>query len=409
MTEQRSNTSKTLHMAALILAAGAVAACTPSRPANQPPVSIKGTNPNGGAQTGPNTLNDSVIQGADEKGIITYDGYQSAIAREGDTVTTVADRIGLSATQLGAYNGLPATHSLRAGDELVLPPRPGGYGNAEPRASVITPAQSTQAAAPQSSIEQTDLGGIEVASDGSLVQTAPQAPAATESASPASTVPQQPASSAASAETWSPELAAAAIERSSGIRDDGSLGAPPSSGDPVPPEPAPRRELQSPDLGQYQTDEDPNADAPDTQEAVTPETQIAAADPAPATTGLNIRMQKPVQGPVAVGFNKGSGPARNDGVDFAAPAGSPVVAAADGEVALISPSLGGLGTIVMMRHPDDLLTVYGRIDGITVSKGDIIQKGQQIGVVSDAAAPAEPRMHFEVRRGSTSLDPMQFL
>ena len=48
-------------------------------------------------------------------------------------------------------------------------------------------------------------------------------------------------------------------------------------------------------------------------------------------------------------------------------------------------------------------------DGVLVNKGDIVAKGQQIGIVSNATAPAEPRMHFEVRRGSESLDPMQFL
>ncbi len=111
---------------------------------------------------------------------------------------------------------------------------------------------------------------------------------------------------------------------------------------------------------------------------------------------------------MAIPFNTGAGPDRNDGVDFAAPAGAPVVAAADGEVALVSQSLGGLGTIVLVRHPDDLLTDYGRIDGVSVAKGDPISRGQQIGVVSDAAA-GEPRMHFEVRRGAESLDPMQFL
>ena len=120
-------------------------------------------------------------------------------------------------------------------------------------------------------------------------------------------------------------------------------------------------------------------------------------------------MRRPVQGPIAIGFNKGNGPARNDGVDFAAPAGSKVVAAMDGEVALVSQSLGGLGTIVLMRHRDELLTVYGRIDGVTVKKGDIVSAGQQIGVVSNATAPAEPRMHFEVRRGSESLNPTDFL
>ena len=120
-------------------------------------------------------------------------------------------------------------------------------------------------------------------------------------------------------------------------------------------------------------------------------------------------MTRPVSGPVAIGFNKGAGPTRNDGVDFAAKAGAPVVAAADGEVALVSQSLSGLGTIVLLRHPDELLTVYGRIADVTVTKGDAVKRGQQIGVVSNAGAPAEPRMHFEVRKGAESLDPMLFL
>ena len=176
----------------------------------------------------------------------------------------------------------------------------------------------------------------------------------------------------------------------------------------MPPNPSPKRELESPDLSQYQTEESTGVtsqpDADPTPTEVPDATQVAAA---PATA--EVRMRRPVDGPIAIGFNKGSGPARNDGVDFAAPAGSKVIAAMDGEVALVSQSLGGLGTIVLMRHRDDLLTVYGRIDGVVVKKGDVLSAGQQIGVVSDAASPAEPRMHFEVRRGSESLDPALFL
>ncbi len=61
----------------------------------------------------------------DDTGIVTYDGYMAAVARSGDTVASVAQRIGISALELGAYNGLSPTHPLRPGDELVLPPRPG--------------------------------------------------------------------------------------------------------------------------------------------------------------------------------------------------------------------------------------------------------------------------------------------
>ena len=402
------------HGVGIMVLAGLATACTPRDNGPGADVDIKGTDPNRALQnTGQNTLNNSVIQGQDSDGIITYDGYQTIVARDGDTVASLAERIELSGTELGAYNGLPSTHRLRAGDELVLPPRPGGYGDAGPRAAVTAPANPLPSAQPQivtapastTPIQQQPLG-TEVNPDGSLATnvTNPAAPATDPAAAPATQ-----ASSQNAATGWSPDLAAAAIARSStGINNDGSLGAPPSSSTPVPAEPAETPDLQSPDLRQYQTQDSVNpnplpADTPGADDAQ----DLATADP--SATALNLKMQRPVQGPVAVGFNKGSGPSRNDGVDFAAKAGSPVVAAADGEVALVSQSLGGLGTILLVRHPNELLTVYGRIDGVLVNKGDIVAKGQQIGIVSDATAPAEPRMHFEVRRGSESLDPMQFL
>lgn len=380
-----------------LLIAIAVASCGSSS-GSRAPQEIRGTDPNVGAKrAGTNTLNNSVIAKPDSDGIITYDGYQSVVARSGDSVSKVAERVGLSASELGAYNGLSASHVLRNGDELVLPPRPGGYGPNGPRAAVTAPATpAIQAPTRTASIEQTPIGGT-----------------ATAELPTAETVPQETATPATP--TWSPDIAAAAIERSTGIQGDGTLAAPPSAAAPAPPEPAKRRDLDSPNLAQYQTEDSTAAASPPPRpesgatSATSPtasseETQIAAA---PAAASLNL--VRPVKGPVAIGFNKGAGPSRNDGVDFAAKAGAKVVAAADGQVALVSQSLSGLGTIVLVRHPNEYLTVYGRIDGVLVNKGDNVRRGQQIGIVSNAAAPAEPRMHFEVRRGAESLDPMTFL
>jgi murein DD-endopeptidase MepM/ murein hydrolase activator NlpD len=64
-----------------------------------------------------------------------------------------------------------------------------------------------------------------------------------------------------------------------------------------------------------------------------------------------------------------------------------------------------LGIILLVRHPGDYLTVYGRIDNVTVGKGDIVSQGQRIGVV---ASNSSPRMHFEVRKGAESLNPERF-
>jgi murein DD-endopeptidase MepM/ murein hydrolase activator NlpD len=111
----------------------------------------------------------------------------------------------------------------------------------------------------------------------------------------------------------------------------------------------------------------------------------------------------PVDGSVSRGFGAGG-----DGIDFAAPAGSAVRAAGDGQVALVSESLGGYGTIVLIRHRDSLLTLYGRIEQVTVSKGDRVQRGQQIGVVAPGGDRGDS-LHFEVREGVESVDPERYL
>ncbi|MEM7505457.1 MAG: LysM peptidoglycan-binding domain-containing M23 family metallopeptidase [Pseudomonadota bacterium] len=327
-------------------------------------------------------------------GIRDYGSYQSAVARNGETVSDLAGRVGLSASELGAYNGLSAGHTLAAGDELVLPPRPGGYGTGG-AAAPATPVVETPS---QPSIEATPLDG-------------------------GASTPAVPEEAPAAAGGWSPELAAAAIDRATGIDEDGNLAAPPSANDPLPENPTTPGAPASPDLSQYQTQPVERPQDPagtDTQIAVvtpTPNpgsetatdavaTPQPAPQPAPAAT---TRLQRPVQGPIAVGFRRGTGAARNDGVDFASPAGSPVLAADDGEVALVSQSLGGLGTIVLLRHGDELLTVYGRIDDVSLRKGELVRRGQQIGTVASPPSGSEARMHFEVRRGAESLDPTLFI
>lgn len=339
-----------------------VGACASRPPGDLAGVEIRGTDPGTSpGATAPGTVTPVVPPVAstpavpDASGVISYDGYQAAIARDGDTVADVAARVGVSATELGAYNGLSASHALRAGDELVLPAAPSGglpqIGGAPLEAQPL------------------DGGGIETAAAGTT--------------------------------GWSPAVAAAAIDRATGLQPDGTLAAPPSANSPVPPAPTPPDPLSSPDLGQYQTGAANN-------QVVDPQVAAAAPQISPPSNTDGLRLLRPVEGPVALGFNQGAGPNRNDGVDFASPAGAPVIVSADGTVALVSQSLGGLGTIVLVRHAKGLLTVYGRLDEVTVEKGDPVRAGQRIGQVASPPS-GEPRMHFEVRDGPESLDPMLFL
>ncbi len=399
---------RTIAGCALLLA---VAACGGRQDADRASVEYKGTDPQAGSPAAVSPQAAAPTATAGPGGVVSYQGYEAAVARDGDTVASVANRLGLSASELAAYNGLTPEHELGGGDELVLPPRSGGYGGTS------QPAAETGTRVAEA--EPTTTSDVPAADSGALGI----------EATPLESAPADRSGEASGG--WSPDLAAAAIDRWQGFDEDGELTAPPSSSEPLPPDPEPAPELASPQLGQYQTgsgDETPSP-APRPVETITtpaeqpveeaaseavdeaveeaePEaepdqTQVAAISPSAG----DLSLMRPAQGPIVVGYQQGGGRARNDGVDFASPAGSPVVAAADGEVALVSQSLGGLGNIVLVRHPGDYLTVYGRIDNVTVGKGDIVSQGQRIGVV---ASNTTPRMHFEVRKGAESLNPETF-
>ncbi|HUF57309.1 MAG TPA: peptidoglycan DD-metalloendopeptidase family protein [Thermohalobaculum sp.] len=363
-----------MQWAAGALALAGLAACAGPEPADGPvEVDIRGTDPG---------LSDATPAGSPGgRGVVDYGEYRVAVARSGDTVADVARRLDMSPTELAAYNGVQASTDLREGDELVLPPQAtvgrtaGADNDGVEVAALGEPGDDFADAPPEpapweaAALEPVEVapGEIEPVGTDTEPSLAPEAP---------------PPPAPATGRNWSPDLAAAAIERADMPDDGRPLPPPPSAGDPLPPAPAEPRELGSPELDRYQT----------------PETLVTP-----------FELTRPVEGTVAVPYNVGSGPQRNEGVDFAAAAGAPVVAAEDGEVALVSESLGGLGTIVLVRHPNDLMTVYGRLGEVTVEKGDYLERGQRLGVVANAPPGTEPRMHFEVRRGADSLDPMEML
>ena len=68
--------------------------------------------------------------------------------------------------------------------------------------------------------------------------------------------------------------------------------------------------------------------------------------------------------------------------------------------------MGDLDTIVMVRHPNNLVTVYGRITGVNVVRGDSISQGQQLGTVAERA---DPSVQFQVRRGMQHTNPAEYL
>jgi len=99
----------------------------------------------------------------------------------------------------------------------------------------------------------------------------------------------------------------------------------------------------------------------------------------------------------------------HEGIDMAAPIGTPVLAATLGTVIYAGDQVRGYGNMVVLRHADDLVTVYAHNSVLLVQTGDRVAAGQEIARVGDTGRSTAPHLHFEVRRRDTPQDPLQFL
>jgi murein DD-endopeptidase MepM/ murein hydrolase activator NlpD len=386
---------------ALAMVLLALAACAERR--DPAPIVFRGTQPGTAAPrgavapVGPVILPTQPVAGApDANGVIDYGGYRAIVARQGDTVESVAARAGMSASALAAYNGLPTGHVPRAGDELILPPEAGGANTAVAAAPSAAPSVAAAPLAPP---------------PGTAAVT-PPTPAPAQAAPVVAAAPSAPAAAPATA----PGFDLQRIEQSLGQGQTATRTTPPATTPPAAPasaptppptttvtRPAPAAPMTAPPAAPAATAAAP-AETP-SRTAAAPATAPAAA-PAPAPS-RSARFVKPVSGEISRPFNR-SGSGRSDGVDFAAPAGSEVKAAAPGQVALVSEALGGnLGTVVLIRHADQMLTVYGRVNS-KVEQGQRVQAGQVIGTVAPAPGGGGDSLHFEVRRGTEPVDPAPF-
>ena len=98
----------------------------------------------------------------------------------------------------------------------------------------------------------------------------------------------------------------------------------------------------------------------------------------------------------------------HNGVDMAAPNGSPILAAYDGEVVAAAYS-GSMGNYIMIDHGDSLYTIYMHASALYVSKGDLVAKGQKIAAVGSTGRSTGPHLHFSVRKNGSYVSPWGYL
>jgi murein DD-endopeptidase MepM/ murein hydrolase activator NlpD len=322
---------------------------------------------------------------ADNRGVISYPGYQVAVARRGDTVSALAARVGVPAEELARYNGLASGDSLRDGEVLSLPRR------------VSEPVTTATAAVPSAAgIDVTTLAGAAI--DRSAGSGAPVPAAAPARDEPVRHKVVRGETAYSVARLYG--VSVRALAEWNGLGPDFAIREGQLLMIPVAAEAPPPAVVEAPGIGSV-TPVPPSGAAP-----LPPDTEAAAVRPpgpeAPALeTTRSSRLAMPVAGKVIRPYVK----SKNEGIDIAAAAGTPVVAAADGTVAAITRDTDQV-PILVIRHADNLLTVYAGLDAISVQKGDRVSRSQPIGKVR-AGNPSF--VHFEVREGFESTDPVPFL
>jgi len=135
----------------------------------------------------------------------------------------------------------------------------------------------------------------------------------------------------------------------------------------------------------------------------------AASVKSSEATGALPTFRWPVRGKVITTYGAKTNGKSNDGINLAVPEGTPVKAAEDGVVAYSGNELKGYGNLVLVRHSNGYVTAYAHASELMVKRGDTIKRGQIIAKSGQSGEVGSPQLHFEIRKGSSPVDPLQFL
>jgi murein DD-endopeptidase MepM/ murein hydrolase activator NlpD len=275
------------------------------------------------------------------------------VARSGDSVYSIAEQFHVDQSQLIRFNQLQPPYTISAGQKILLP-APVQEASAMPVAT----------AAPSSAVTAVPLDAPSPSGVASQPLSSSTAPAASPSANPAPAPLSSPGTSSAST---APQPA------------------------PMPSATPSVKPLSTPSTG-----------------ATTNQPAAVANIPQPASRAGGL-FQWPVNGKVISSFGATSGGLHNDGINIAAPRGTPVHAAENGVVVYAGNQLRGFGNLVLIRHADGWVTAYAHNDTLLVKKGQQVKRGDVIARVGSTGNVSQPQLHFEVRKGTEAVDPKTML
>jgi lipoprotein NlpD len=270
--------------------------------------------------------------------------------KPGDTLYSIALEHGLDYRELALWNGIETPSALRAGQQLRV--------TAPPTTATATPSNVVAAPlkTPSGTIEAKPLGS------GPSPPTAPISP---------------PPGTASSSPSPAPPFGAV-LSEPKGVR--------------VPYSDQAFAQLAKPETAQVKP-EPPRVEAKAPTRAETDSRVVEAGD-----------WIWPVKGKVIATFNGTT----SKGIDIAGRRGQPVLASAGGRVIFSGTGVRGMGKFVVIKHSEELISVYGHNDEVFVKYGQNVAKGQKIAEMGSTDAD-QVKLHFEIRRHGTPVDPMKML
>ena len=123
-----------------------------------------------------------------------------------------------------------------------------------------------------------------------------------------------------------------------------------------------------------------------------------------ANTGAE-KFRWPISGRVITDFANSKG----TGINIEAPEGAAVRAAENGQVIYAGSGVEGYGNLILIRHPNGYVSAYAHLRDMTVAKGTVVNRGDNIGSAGKTGSVSKPQLHFELRKGATPVDPIPLL
>ncbi|MEM7243144.1 MAG: LysM peptidoglycan-binding domain-containing protein [Pseudomonadota bacterium] len=290
---------------------------------------------------------DSARPDEDARGIIQYPTYAVAVAQRQETVGDVANRIAVDPNRLATYNGLTPQTELRKGEVLSIPP-----GALDGTSDFQDNTQEALDSAPDPS---------------PVIQDTPE---------PVRHVVKQGETAFSIARIYNVSVTSLAswngLDSDLNVRVGQRLLIPTTQ---LPPQ----DEVAVP--------------APPTADEALPEDK-----PAPQPVARGPKFVKPVDGNIIRKFD-------GQGIDYGAAVGTQVRASGSGTVANVLSTNGG-AKIVLLRHDNNVYTVYSNVTNVALKKGNKVSQGENVGIV---AGGNPPFLHFEVRKGTEAVDPAGYL